>query len=81
MPPAAGPRIEAVCQASEFQAMARGSSARGTSIGPSAVLAGAKKARAEPNRTATASSSGMDATPRQVVIARISTVRISPAQQ
>ena len=36
--------------------MARGSSLRGTSIGPSAVLAGAKKARLAPNTTAMPSS-------------------------
>ncbi len=39
-PPTAGPRIEAPCQLSEFQAIARGRSSRGTSMGASAVEAG-----------------------------------------
>jgi hypothetical protein len=39
-PPMAGPRIEPLCQAREFQAMARGRSSRGTSIGPMAPEAG-----------------------------------------
>ena len=61
-----GPMIEAVCQAREFQAMARGKSARGTSIGPSAVFAGAKKARKAPNRKPTINSRGTEAQPCQV---------------
>ncbi len=51
-PPTAGPAIEAPCIESEFQAMARGSSSRGTSIGASAVVAGLRKARAQPNAAA-----------------------------
>jgi hypothetical protein len=73
--------IEAVCQASEFQAMARGKSARGTSMGPRAVLAGAKKARAVPNRKPTRSNSSTEAQPCQVAMASVSTVAISPAKQ
>ena len=73
--------IEAVCQASEFQAMARGSRTRGTNIGPRAVLAGAKKARAVPNRKPTSSKSGTEAQPCQVAMASVSTVAISPVKQ
>ncbi len=80
-PPAAGPMIEAVCQAREFQAIARGKRARGTSMGPSAVLAGAKKALAAPNRNPTSSSRGTEAQPCQVATARVRTVAISPAKQ
>ena len=46
--------IEALCQDNEFQAMARGNSGRGTSIGPMALDAGDKKARPAPNSTAMA---------------------------
>ena len=53
MPPSAGPPTAAVCQASEFQAMALGKLSRGTSMGPSAVEAGEKKDRVAPNTAAT----------------------------
>ena len=51
-PPMAGPITEASCHDREFMAIARGSSGRGTRVGPSAVEAGEKKARATPNTTA-----------------------------
>ena len=69
----------ALCQASELQAMARGSSARGISIGPMAVLAGAKKVRSAPNPAAAISSSGTEAKPRQTATASSTAMATSPA--
>ena len=63
--------------ASEFQAIARGSCSRGTSIGPSAVLAGAKKAREAPNRTAATSRTGAFAILSWLATARPATTTIS----
>jgi hypothetical protein len=76
-PAAAGPAIEADCQASEFHAMARGSSERGTSIGPSAVLAGLKKARQAPNSAAATSRNPGVMLSVKVAAARAPTIRIS----
>jgi hypothetical protein len=61
--------------------MARGSSRRGTSIGPSAVLAGAKNARLAPNSMAIPISRPGEAQPWTVAMARARTLRISPDRQ
>ena len=78
-PPMAGPAMAAVCQASEFQAMARGSRLRGTSMGPRAVPAGDMKARPAPKIAATHSSSGTEAKSRQVATASMPALVISTA--
>ena len=75
----AGPAIDADCHASEFHAIARGRCSRGTSIGPSAVLAGEKNARDEPNSSATQSSSVTDAKCRNDAATRMVTATLSPA--
>ena len=68
-----GPRIEPVCQLSEFQATARGSSSRGTSIGPMAPCAGDRKAREAPNSTATPKISGRSGAGRSACSASTAT--------
>ena len=75
----AGPMIDPPCQASEFQAMARGSRLLGTSIGPSAVEEGPIKARLAPNSIDSTSSSGIEAKWKIAADARMTAVVISPA--
>ena len=64
--------------ASEFQAMARGRSSRGTSIGPNAVDAGCMKAREAPKITATPSNSGTEAKLKISAAARMAEGSSSP---
>ncbi len=68
-------------KASEFQAMARGRRILGTSMGPSATPAGARKARAIPNAKATPMRTCTVSTPMYAAAISAPAHRASAAKQ